>query len=109
MVASRDPQLAELRKHVLEAAGYRVIPVSDASEVGKTCRETTVNLVVIGYSVAPAQKRRIWDAARNECRVPILELYRSGQAELLPQHALFFHEAKAPEDFLTTVKRILPN
>jgi DNA-binding response OmpR family regulator len=107
VVASRDPGLEDTRKRVLEQAGYDVIAVREASQVGQTCRERSVSLLVIGYSVPPAQKRHIWQEARHKCHVPILELHRSGEAELLPEHALFFHEAKAADDFLSAVRKIL--
>jgi DNA-binding response OmpR family regulator len=107
LVASRDPNLADTRKKVLEEAGYTVIAVREPSDVSKTCSKQHVSLLLIGYSVAPAQKRLLWQEARKVCKVPVLELHRSGEAELLPSHALFFHEAKAPDDFLHALENIL--
>jgi DNA-binding NtrC family response regulator len=107
LVASNDPQLADTRKSLLEAAGHSVIAVREPSEVGKMCSETPISLLIIGYSVPPAKKRHIWLEARNKCHVPILELHRSGESELIPEEALFLHEAHAPDDFLNTVQNIL--
>ena len=63
--------------------------------------------MLIGYSLPPADKRRIWDEARRVCKVPILELHRKGAPELMPP--AYFHEAQSPDDFISTVKRILKN
>jgi hypothetical protein len=94
---------------LLETAGYAVIPVKEPSEVRRACNEKPVSLLVIGYSVLPAYKRLIWREARDQCQVPVLELYQNGQAELVPAHALFAHEARGPEDFLAAVQKILKN
>jgi hypothetical protein len=109
VVASRDPELAEIRRRLLEAAGYNVISVKEPSEVGRACRQTHVSLLVIGYSVQPSKKRLIWREARNKCRVPVLELYQNGEAELVPAQALFAHEAPEPEGLLMAVQHILSN
>ena len=61
---------------------------------------------MLGYSLPPAQKRRIWDTARKKCNAPILELHRRGKPELLEQN-VFFHEAQRPDDFLDRVKELL--
>jgi hypothetical protein len=60
---------------------------------------------MIGYSVPPAAKRRVWDEARKKCKVPILELHRQGSPELMPP--AYFHVSQAPDDFLAAVQRIL--
>jgi len=54
---------------------------------------------MLGYSLPPADKRRIWKAAREKCKVPILELHRNSAPEVLDQN-VFYHESKTPEDFL---------
>ena len=106
-MASRDADLADTRKKLLEEPGYTVIPVREPSDVSKICSKQQISLLLIGYSVVPAPKRLLWQEARNVCNVPVLELHRSGEAELLPSHALFFHEAKAPDDFLSALESIL--
>ncbi len=105
LVASRDPVLADVRKKVLEGAGYDVIPAHDSETVGKTCVERNVRLVMLGYSLPPADKRRIWKAAREFCHVPILELYRKGEPEIVDQN-VHYHESQTPDDFLDKVKRL---
>ncbi len=103
LVASRDPQLADVRKSVLERAGFSVLTASDSTSVKKLCDEGTIKLVMLGYSLAPAEKRRIWKAARENCKVPILELHRKGAPEVVDQN-VFYHESKTADDFLEAVK-----
>ena len=103
LVASRDPHLADVRKAVLERAGFSVLAASDSATVEKACTEGVVQLVMLGYSLPPADKRRIWKAAREKCKVPILELHRKDAPELVEQN-VFYHEAKTADDFLETVR-----
>ena len=106
IVASRDPVLADMRRTILENAGFNVIPVSDPSTLEELCRKQKVSLVMLGYSLPPAQKRQIWHTARKKCNAPILELHKKGKPELLEQN-VFFHEAQRPDDFLDRVKELL--
>ena len=105
LVVSHDPVLADIRKAVLERAGFKVIAATSNSEISDICKKKKPRLVIIGYSLTPAAKRRAWDKARKECKVPILELHRGKAPELMPP--AFFHESETPDDFLTTVQRIL--
>ena len=107
LVASKDPKLSDVRKAVLEEAGFEVIPVTDLNALRDACEKHKISLIMIGYSLPPSEKRRIWDTAREVCKVPILELYEHGKPELLESHALFAHESHTPEDFLDAVLKIL--
>src|SRR5512140_2193770 len=91
LVASRDPNLADIRKTMLESAGFSVVAASDSAAVAKACAEGNVQLVMLGYSLPPADKRRIWKIAREKCKVPILELHRKDAPELVDQN-VFYHE-----------------
>lgn len=108
LVASRDPSLADVRKRVLERAGFLVITASDSETVSKTCTERKILLLMLGYSLAPSDKRRIWKIAREVCQVPILELYRKGDPELVDQN-VHYHEAFAPDDFIEKVLQLTRN
>lgn len=105
LVASRDPHLGDVRKRTLESAGFLVIPARDSDAVGKACTEQKVRLVMLGYSLAPSDKRRIWKVAREVCQVPILELYQKGEPEIVDQN-VHYHEAITPDDFLEKVLQI---
>jgi DNA-binding response OmpR family regulator len=107
LVVSRDPGLADVRKRLLEDAGYKVIAATSESAISDLCQKQKPRLVLIGYSLAPAAKRKVWDEARKKCKVPILELHRENGPELMPP--AYFHHSEKPDDFLTTVQKILKN
>ena len=106
IVASHDPVLADVRKQLLESAGFYVIPVTDSPTVEELCRKHKVKLIMLGYSLPPAEKRRIWHSARTKCNAPILELYHKGKPELVEQN-VFSHEAQRSDDFLDRVQQLL--
>ena len=107
LVASWDPLLEAARKRALEGAGYEVLLARGSRGVRKVCEKKRVSLVVIGYSVPPAEKRRVWVEARTVCKTPILELYRGGEPELMESTALFAHQTNVPDDFILAVREIL--
>lgn len=106
LVASWDPVLAELRKTILEKEGFAVLQTRGSAGVRELCRNKKVNLVLIGYSLPPSEKRRIWVEARKECKSPILELLRGGETELIESNA-FAHESRTPDDFVKLVRSVL--
>jgi DNA-binding response OmpR family regulator len=104
MVVSHDPHLADVRKDILEKAGFEVLSAHNFKDVQDAC-EKNPDLVMIGYSLPPAEKRRVWAEIREKCNVPILELHETQEPSLIAD--TFFHQATAPDDFLSAVKRIL--
>jgi DNA-binding response OmpR family regulator len=105
LVVSHDPHLADVRRAVLENAGFEVISTTDSRTVGKTCAEHHLRLVMLGHSLLPADKRRVWAEVREHCDIPILELHKESGPELM--EPAFFHESLVPDDFLRSVIRIL--
>jgi DNA-binding response OmpR family regulator len=105
LVVSRNPRLAHVRRRVLEKAGFEVLAVNDSQSAGKTCAEHNPRLVVIGHSVLPADKRRVWAEVREHCQIPVLALQKEGGPELMPP--TFFYQALAPDDFLDDVLPVL--
>ncbi len=103
LVVSRDPKLGDTRRKVLEEAGYEVVSASDPESLVAVNLES-VRLVVVGYSLKPSEKRRIWVKARELCNAPVLELFRNGGPELI--EANHFHESQAPDDFIEKVRQI---
>jgi len=106
LVVSRDPKLADIRKTTLEAAGFTVIPAMDDSAVEQACSSNGIQLIMLGYSLPPADKRRVWAKSREYCNVPILELHKGTAPELVERN-VFAHESKHAEDFLHSVERLL--
>jgi DNA-binding response OmpR family regulator len=107
LVASRDPHLADVRRGVLEKAGFRVFAATNVEQIQKTCREQRIALVLVGYSVPPSDKRRFFAEAREHCKTPILELFATGKPELVEESRIFTHQALRPDDFLEAVLAIV--
>jgi DNA-binding response OmpR family regulator len=106
LVASWDPVLADVRRTILEKEGFEVLQATGSAGVRALCKKRKVNLVLIGYSMPPSEKRRVWVEARRTCKTPILELHRSGKPELIESNA-FAHESQTPDDFVNAVRSIL--
>ncbi|HEY2169887.1 MAG TPA: hypothetical protein VGJ30_09710 [Candidatus Angelobacter sp.] len=105
LVISRDPGLADVRRKVLEKAGFEVLAASDSTAIQPACAVHKPRLVMVGYSLLPSEKRRVWAAVKEYCEVPVLELHRKKGPELMSP--AFFHESMTPDDFLKTVMKIL--
>ena len=106
LVVSRDPRLADTRKTILEAAGFSVVAAMDDSSVEEACSKDGIKLIMLGYSLSPADKRRVWAKSRLYCDVPVLELHQRGKPELIERN-VFAHEALKADDFLDTVHKLL--
>ena len=108
LVASRDLNLAQLRRTVLEDSGYEVVSVFHADEIDEVCNERKIDAVVIGYSVEPIEKRRIWSRVREgfaNTFPPILELTEvGGPPILIDSHQ---HEFANASDFVVALNNIL--
>jgi DNA-binding response OmpR family regulator len=91
LVASRHPHLADVRKRVLEQAGYQVVSIREPEPVEEACRKHKISLVLIGYSLTPAEKRRIAAEAISFCKCPILELWDREPPQLRTGQPIFDH------------------
>lgn len=101
---SHDPVLADVRKTLLEAAGYGVLAARNMKEVQEACKKRP-QVVMIGYSLPPAAKRQVWAEVREKCSaVPILELHKDEAPSIMAD--AFFHHAERPDDFLAAVRRL---
>jgi DNA-binding NtrC family response regulator len=76
LVVSHDPQQADVRKSVLENAGYRVSAARNMLEIRAACKEGQIKIAVVGYSLPLSERRRVWQEIREVCgtSTPILEL-----------------------------------
>jgi DNA-binding response OmpR family regulator len=106
LVASWDPVLADVRKSILEKEGFAVLQAKGSAGVRAVCRKKKISLVLIGYSLPPSEKRRVWVEARKVCKSPVLELHRGGEPELMESDA-FAHESHTPDDFVISVRSVL--
>ncbi|HEY2913915.1 MAG TPA: hypothetical protein VGK21_11190 [Candidatus Angelobacter sp.] len=105
LVVSHDPGLLDVRRKVLEKAGFEVLAANDSTAIRTACEIHRPRLVMIGYSLLPSEKRRVWVAVKEHCDVPVLELHQKSGPELISPD--FFHESLAPDDFLAAVMKIL--
>jgi DNA-binding response OmpR family regulator len=76
LVVSEDLHLADVRKDILEEAGFEVLSAHNFKEVQDACKKKP-DLVMIGYSLRPAEKRRVWYEVREQCNMPVLELHET--------------------------------
>jgi len=108
LLASVDPALTDLKKRLLEAAGYQVIVAGTASNIAGRCLNRKIDLVLIGSSLSAEQKRRVWAEYRNQCS-SILELYRDGSPELMDDARTYVHHPVTSVDFVQAVEAVLTN
>jgi DNA-binding response OmpR family regulator len=106
LLASRDAALTDARKRALQAAGYHVIAAKNVKQIASSCRQYKIDLVLIGASLPPAEKRRFWAESRDNCKTPILELYGAGPPELMDETRTL-HRAHTSLDFIEIVRAIL--
>jgi hypothetical protein len=107
LVVSRHPHLSDVRKKVLEQAGYEVVSISEPEPLEQACQNHKISLVLVGYSLTPAEKRRIAAEAIKFCKCPILELWNSEPPRVRIDHRIFDHYSLTPEDFIETVQSLL--
>jgi len=92
---------------VLQAAGYSVIPVDQIAQIAIGCRDREIDLVLIGSSLPPAEKRKFWAESRIYCSSVLLELYSSGPPELMDDLRTYVHHPVTSVDFVEAVRAIL--
>jgi DNA-binding response OmpR family regulator len=93
LVLSHDPNLTDVRMIALEKVGYEVLTTSDSQTIKRTCAEHSLRLVIVGHSLLPAEKRRVWLEVREHCKIPLLELHKENGPELMPP--AFFHDPRS--------------
>ena len=109
LVASHDTQLADVRKTVLEGAGYLVIPASNLLEIQAACDTSHIKLAIVGHSLPPKERRRVGLEIRQVCGVstPILELHDGEGPTLADLAATKGHLSQEGDDFLEKVRELL--
>ena len=105
VVVSHDSHLGDVRRGVLEDAGFRVIAVSTLLEL-ETAFNQPIDLVMIGHSLPMSEQRRVFNFVREHGRrsTPVLQLFQDGQHELtIIDEKTQFHDSPVPDDFLAAV------
>ncbi len=90
----------------LETAGFRVVSALNFTAVQEAFHCHRFDLVLIGYSLPAAEKRRVWQYALRASGAPLLELSQDGTSERLERSVLFID---TPQDceFLNTVHNVI--
>src|SRR3954462_1900199 len=104
LVVSHNPELADVRKRVLEEEGYQVLPADNLEAVRSACENGNIDLVIIGYSLPPSDKRRVALAARENCKVPVLELFQGEEPDLLRETWLYY--SQMADDLVRAVRHV---
>jgi len=71
----RDVATIKLRNAVLTMAGYEVVSPATIEEIPGLCSRESFDLVVLGHSLARAERVDVIRKIRAVCSVPILSLY----------------------------------
>jgi hypothetical protein len=102
---SPDQKLGFRRKRLLEAEGLPVVLIRRSQQLLPACREHHPRVIILGTSTTPAERRRIWAAARELCRATLVELTPHGSPEISQEN--YFVDPEPASDFVRRVKEIL--
>jgi CheY-like chemotaxis protein len=106
---AKNEFLHQSRAAILQSAGHEVIPALDTLQVQAQCeKHPDLDLVIIGYGLPRAEKRRAMRIVRQYCRtIPILELYQPGTDPVDEEAKDQLSAADKPESLLARVNEIL--
>ena len=107
LLASLDPALTTLEKGSLELAGYRVIAIDSVAQIASSCKNEEIDLVLIGSSLSPAEKRSFWCESRNYCSSLVLELYSDRSPELMDDPRTYVHHPLTSRDLVEAVEAVV--
>ena len=108
LVMSNNAQQSELRRRILEKLGHPVLSIMDYESMQRSLNETHCTVAVVGFSVAPMEKRRIARAIRDvQPHCSIIELYEASPD--IPDANAHVRNLDGPEALLAAVKSQLPN
>jgi len=76
LCTGRNPVLLYTPKLILEGAGHSVIATENESAVKTICRQYQFDVAVIGQTLSPEDKRKVFSAVRECCpSTKVLELF----------------------------------
>lgn len=79
-----DRGLLETRKMILEQAGHTVVTAQDQVGIITACKQSAIDVAVIGQTVSPGSKKMIATLIRkHSSSAKILELHQAHQARAL--------------------------
>jgi len=104
---SYDRALLLTRQALFEAAGYRVASAYGFTDAMRLCDNGSFDLMVMGHSIPPADKRVLIEQFRQHCDAPVVSLLRHG--EPLVDGADYHASPDDPHELVSTVAEILQN
>jgi hypothetical protein len=104
LLISWDRSLAHTREMLLIAAGYCVTSAVGRTESELRC-SSEADLLVVGHSVPPSEKKNVIECYRKNSTGPVLSLLRPNQTKL--PEADFGVEASDPAEVVLVVSKIL--
>jgi hypothetical protein len=104
LLISWDRTLARTREMLLIDAGYRVTSAVGRVEAGLSC-SSGADLLVVGHSVPPSEKKEVIECYRKSSAGPVLSLLRPNQTKL--PEADFGVEVSNPAEVVQLVGKIL--
>lgn len=104
LVVSWEPNLARTREMLLCGAGYFVTSAVGRAQAQSQC-SSRADLLVLGHSVPPSEKKEVIACFRQYSTAPVLSLLRAHQQKL--PEADFAVEAFDPADVVDLVRQIL--
>jgi DNA-binding response OmpR family regulator len=104
LIVSWEKSLARTREMLLRGAGYSVTSAVGRDQAHSKCR-SRADLLVLGHSVPPSEKKEVISCFRQHSTAPVLSLLRSHQQKL--PEADFAVEAYDPANVVSVVRKIL--
>ena len=104
LVVSWEPSLARTRELLLRGAGYLVTSAVGRVQAQSQCR-SGADLLVLGHSVPPSEKKEVITCYRQYSTGPVLSLLGPDQQKL--PEADFAVEASEPAEVVSVIRKIL--
>lgn len=103
---SYDETLLRTRELLLKSAGQKVTSALQHKEAMKACQQTGYDLVIIGHSIAKADRLEIIECFReNNPHAPVIALTRGGEPRL--REVDHYINPGDPEELLRAIARVL--
>jgi len=104
LCVSWEHSLAETRKMLLSSRGYSVVSVVGMPEAIRVCQNIRSDLLLLGHSVPPPEKRKIVEVYRAHNSGPVISLLNPNQSKL--PEVEYGVETHNPKSLLQTVEDI---
>jgi len=104
LTISDDEDALQTWRLLLEARGYEVIS-SGAAAALEQCKAGSFDILMLGHSIPETDKRKLIDASRHWCAVPIISVPSS--AEITPADGADCYSEPEPERLLECIREIV--